>query len=61
MFLHLENIVTFTGFQKKNFSLSLVLRIFLIFKNQTNNIKILFCTQKKLISFTKSKQISHRN
>ena len=47
MFLHLANIVTFAGFRKKKFSLSLVLRIFFsIFKNQTNNIKLLFCTQK---------------
>ena len=47
MFLHLANIVTFTGFRKKKFQFVFSpSNFFSIFKNQTNNIKFLFCTQK---------------
>ena len=47
MFLHLANLVTFAGFRKKKFQFVFSpWNFFSIFKNQTNNTKFLFYTQK---------------
>ena len=65
MFIHVSSFGEFSHFyrfSKKNFSLSLVLRIFFLFsKTKLIILNFYFIHKKYLISFAKSKQINQIN